>query len=149
MSNLSFVVISRKVGQSPGSCSLVQPNTGHCRGLSYIGPRSPSAVGVPPPISKAALAALLAALPFLFPLGIVVPAPFGGLPPGCCAAGASEGFKAADFTDLGDVGRVTLLASGGPSGSVESVPWLSLPSWGIISGPAWGLPMVLTAEVVS
>jgi hypothetical protein len=28
-SSLSFGVISRKVGQSPGACSLVQPNTGH------------------------------------------------------------------------------------------------------------------------
>jgi hypothetical protein len=149
MSSLSFGVMSRKVGQSPGSCSLVQPNTGHCLGLSYTGPRSPPAAGVSPPISKAALAALLAALLFFFPLGTVVAVTFGGLPPGCRTADASEDFTAAASPDLSDVGWVTLLASGGPSGLVESVPWLSLPSSDITSGPAWGPPTVLTAEVVA
>ena len=56
---------------------------------------------------------------------------------------------AAASPDLDDVGRVALLASGGPSGSVESVPWLSLPSSDITSGPAWELPTVLTTEVVA
>jgi hypothetical protein len=116
MSSLSLGVMSRKVGQSPGSCSLVQPNTGHCRGLSHIGPRSPSAAGVPLPISKAALAAFLAALPFFFPLGIAVAASFGGLPPSCCAADASEGFKAAASTDLGDVGWAPCLQAAAPLG---------------------------------
>jgi hypothetical protein len=146
MSNLSRGAISRKVGQSPGSCSLVQPNTGHCRGLSYTGLHSPSVAGVPPPISEAALAALLAALPFFFPLGIVVVVPFSGLPPGCRAADASEDFTAAASLDLGGVDWVILLASGGPSGSVESVPWLSLPSSDIASDPAWRPPTDPTAE---
>jgi hypothetical protein len=55
-SSLSFGVISRKVGQSPGACSLVQPNTGHCRGLSCSGVWSPPAAGDSPLASRAALA---------------------------------------------------------------------------------------------
>jgi hypothetical protein len=138
MSSLSFSVMSRKVGQSPGSCPLVQPNTEHCHGLSRAGPRSSPAADVSPPISKAALAALLAALLFFFPLGTAVVVTFGGPSLGCRAADASEYFTAAASPDLGDAGRVTLLASGGPSGSVESEPWLLLPSSDITSGPAWG-----------
>jgi hypothetical protein len=51
-------------------------------------------------------------------------------------AGASEGSRVAASTDLGNVGWTTLLASGGPSDPVQSVPWPSpLPS-DITSGPA-------------
>ncbi len=121
MSSLSFGVISRKVGQSPGSCLLVQPNTGHCRGSSCTGPCSPLAADVTPPLSAAVLAALLAALPLLFPLGVAVAVTFGGSPLGCCAVGVSELFSAAAPPELGVVGRVALLADGSSPGSVESV----------------------------
>ncbi len=124
----------------------MQPNTGHCRGLSYTGPRSLPAAGDPPPISEAALAALLAAPLFFFLLGIVVAVPFSGPSPGCCAADASEDFTATASLYLGGVDWVILLASGGPSGSVESVPWLSFPSSDITSGPTWGPPTVLNAD---
>jgi hypothetical protein len=137
--------MSRKVRQSPGSCPLLQPNTGHCRGFSCTGPRSLFS----PPTSAAALAALLAALLLFFPLGAAVVVTFGGPSLCCCAAGVSEHFTAATSSDLGDVGRAVLLASGGPSGSVESVPWLSFPSSDIASDAAWELPMVLTTEVVT
>jgi hypothetical protein len=141
--------MSRKVGQSPGSCPHVQPNTGHCRGFSCTDSRSPLATDVSSPASAAALAALLAALLFFFPFGTVVVVAFGG-PSLCCRkAGTSEHLSAAAPSELGVVGRAILLADGGPSGSVESVRWLSLPSSDITSRPVWGLPTVLTAEVVA
>ena len=121
MSSLSFGVISRKVGQLPGSCLLVQPNTGHDRSSSRASPCSLLAAGVTPPLSVAVLAALLAALPLLFPLGVAVAVTFGESPLGCCAVGASEHFSAAAPLELGVVGRVALFADGSSSGSVEPV----------------------------
>ncbi len=149
MSSLSFGVMSRKVGQSPGSCLLVQPNTGHCRGSSCTGSCSPPAADVSPPIFAAALAALWAAFLLFFPLGTAVVVAFSGLPLGCCAADASKRLSAATSSDLGVVGHAVPLADGGPSGSVDSMRWLSLPSSDITSGPVWGLLMVLTIEVVA
>jgi hypothetical protein len=141
--------MSRKVGQSPGSCPLVQPNTGHCRGFSRAGPCSPLAAGVVPPVSAAALAAFLAALLLFFLFGIAVVVAFGGPPTGCCAAGIFGHLSAAAPPELGVVGRVALFADGDSSGSVESVRWLSLPSLDITSGLVRGLLAVLTAEVVT
>jgi hypothetical protein len=83
-----FRVMSRKVGQSPGVCSLVQPNTGHCRGLSADSAWLPPVVDDSPSASKAALAALLAALLFLFPPGIAAIVLTDGFPHGGCAMGA-------------------------------------------------------------
>jgi hypothetical protein len=148
MSSLSFGVMSRKVGQSPGSDPLVQPNTGHCRGFSRTGPCSPLAADVSPPTSAAARV-LLAALLLFFPFGIVVVVTLGGPPLGCCAADASEYFTVTTSSDFGDAGRLVPLASGGPSGSVESMSWLSLTSSDITSDPIWRLPTVRTTEVVA
>ncbi len=91
--------------------------------------------GVPPLTSRAALAALLDALLFFFPPGIVIIVMIDGSPSGGCTAGAPEGSGAAAPTGLGDVGWTTLLASGGPSGPAQSVPWLSPSSSDITSGP--------------
>jgi hypothetical protein len=134
MSSLSFGVMSRKVGQLPGSCPLVQPNTGHCRGFSCAGPCSPLAADVVPPVSAAALAAFLAALLLFFPLGGVVVVAFGRSPVSCFAAGISEPLSVATPSALGVTGRAVLFAGGDSSGSVESVRWLLLPSSDIASG---------------
>jgi hypothetical protein len=134
MSSLSFGVMSRKVGQSPGSCPLVQPNTGHCRGFSCTGPRSPLAADVVPLASVAALAAFLAALLLFFPLEGVVVVALGRSPIGCCAADASEPLSAATPSALGVAGRAVPFADGDSSGSVESARWLSHPSSDVASG---------------
>jgi hypothetical protein len=113
------------VGQWPGACSLVQPNTGHCRGLSDSGAWLPFVAGDPPLASRAALAAFLATLLFLFPPGTVIIVLTDGSPPGGCATDAPEGPRATASCRLGDAGRTTPLVSGGPSGPVQSVAWLS------------------------
>jgi hypothetical protein len=136
MSSLSFGVMSRKVGQSPGSCPLMQPNTGHCRGFSCTDSCSPLAADAPSPATAAALPALLAALLLFFPIGLAVVVEFS-VPSLCCrAAGTPEHLLAAAPSELGVVGLAVLLADGGPSGSVESARRLSLPSSDITSGLA-------------
>ncbi len=135
ISSLSFGVMSRKVGQSPGSWPLVQPNTGHCRGFSCAGSNSPSAAGVALLAPAAALAAFLAALLLFFPPEGVVTTALGGALPGGCAAGVSGSSSAATPSALGVAGRTAPLVGGGSSGSVESArwsshrPWASLLSW--------------------
>jgi len=134
MSSLSFGVMSRKVGQSPGSCPLVQPNTGHCRGSSCAGSRSPLAADVVPLASAAALAAFLAALLLFFPLEGVVVVALGRSPIGCCVADASKPLSAATPSALGVAGCAVPFAGGDSSGSVESARWLSHPSSDVASG---------------
>jgi hypothetical protein len=149
MSSLSFGVMSRKVGQSPGSCPLVQPNTGHCRGSPCAGSRSPLAADVALLASAAALAAFLAALLLFFLSEGVVAAALGGVSPGGCVADASEPSSAAIPSAFGVADRAVPLADGDPPGSVESARWLSHPSSDITSGLVWGLPLVLATEVAA
>jgi hypothetical protein len=78
----------------------------------------------------------LAALLLFFPVGLVIVVEFNE-PSLCChAAGTPEHLSASAPSELGVVGLAVLLADGGPSGSVESVRWLSLPSSDITSGLA-------------
>jgi hypothetical protein len=108
----------RKVGQSFGACSLVQPNTGHCCDLLTGGAWPPSATGEPPPASKAALAALLAALFFFFPPWVVAAALACGVVPEGCAAGVPDDDWAA-CRGSGDAGHAFPVASDDPFGLVR------------------------------
>jgi hypothetical protein len=105
-SSLSFGVMSRNVGQSFGACSLVQPNTGHCRDFLTGGAWPPSAACEPPSASKAALAALLAALFFFFPPWVIAAALADGVLPDGCAAGVPDDEWAVVPRSSGDAGRI-------------------------------------------
>ncbi len=111
--------MSRKVGQSFGACSLVQPNTGHCCDFIAGGAWPPSAAGEPPSASKAALAALLAALFFLFPPWVVAAALACGAAPGGCAAGVPDDDWVA-CRGSGDAGRAFPVVGDDPFGLVRS-----------------------------
>ncbi|MFN9902121.1 MAG: hypothetical protein ACK55Z_25735, partial [bacterium] len=71
----------------------MQPNTGHCRGSSCAGSRTPLAADVAPSASAAALAAFLAALLLFFLPEGVVAAALGRSSAGCCATDSPARFS--------------------------------------------------------